>query len=493
MPAVQRAWEQEKAARLQLEATREAFEQQTQILQEQKEALRLRDEELVAVKENLEKKVDEHEANSKYKSQFLANISHELRTPLNSILIMSSLLKDFGNALTSEQKEYTETITKAGHDLLELINDILDVSKFEAGKLEVAPRYFELDEMLDKISSVVSPLAEAKGLEFKIFVDPSTPSSIYTDKLRVEQIIKNFLSNAIKFTLKGRVEFVVQPAKQRVDRIAFSVLDTGIGIPKDKIEKIFEAFTQLENSAKKYHGGTGLGLAISKKLAHLLGGDIEVKPNPGGGSIFTFYLPSKHEGDSLTISSVQDGRIDPVKTSEMRTDEARRPEARDAIPGAKRCTLLASATLLKNSLPNPPVFSGKRALLIDGDMRHAFILAGALESLQMDVDIVRSGKDALDTISSKRPNYYSIVLVNSDSLHGVIAECVDKLQSLSASGETFSTMILAEKSKDSENLPSGSIHIKMPIQMHELVSSLTLLWPVATRKREVLAQIGGNL
>ena len=263
--------------------------------------------ELEAARRDLEQKADQLAITSKYKSQFLANMSHELRTPLNSLLILSQQLADNveGN-LTNRQVEFASTIRESGNDLLTLINDILDISKIESGttSIDVSPVPFA--EICDEVDRTFRQVAQQKALQFDVEVDPTLPRSINTDATRLQQVLKNLLSNAFKFTEQGGVTMRIGPATggwsadvESLNRarnvVAFAVTDTGIGIPDDKQHVIFEAFQQADMDTSRRFGGTGLGLAISREVAGLLGGEIKLASTPGAGSTFTLYLPLAYQ------------------------------------------------------------------------------------------------------------------------------------------------------------------------------------------------------
>lgn len=228
---------------------------------------------------------------SRYKSEFLANMSHELRTPLNSSLILAKLLSDnpTGN-LNEEQVKFAQSIYSAGNDLLNLINDILDISKVEAGKLELAPESIAIGQLVDSLKRTFEPMAGQKKLAFEVTVDQDTPATLVTDRQRIEQILKNLLSNAIKFTSAGKVSVAVSPQPEGM--ISFVVRDSGIGIHPDQQRAIFDAFHQADGTTSRRYGGTGLGLSISRDLAALLGGSISVDSREGQGSDFTLRLPA---------------------------------------------------------------------------------------------------------------------------------------------------------------------------------------------------------
>ena len=236
---------------------------------------------------------------SEAKSQFLANMSHELRTPLNSLLILARLLADnAGGNLTAKQVQFAQTIYDSGMDLLSLINDLLDLAKIESGAvtmLNLAPA--RLDELRDDLERSFGQVAQDKGLEFRVSLDPALPAVIRTDMPRLKQVLKNLLANAFKFTRQGSVSLRIAPAQP--GRIAFAVADTGIGIPADKQQIIFDAFQQADGTTSRQYGGTGLGLSISRELTRLLGGEIRVASEPGKGSTFTLYLPVSDEVSAL--------------------------------------------------------------------------------------------------------------------------------------------------------------------------------------------------
>jgi signal transduction histidine kinase/CheY-like chemotaxis protein/ABC-type glycerol-3-phosphate transport system permease component len=289
-----------------LKQTNEELEERTQELERQKEAIQHKNialehaqVEMEKAKSAIELKAHELELASQYKSEFLANMSHELRTPLNSLLILSQLLGDnkSGN-LTEKQVEYAQTIQSAGSDLLRLINDILDLSKVEAGKMEVNIEKLFLSDLVESLAQKFAPLAQEKGLPFEIKMAEDLPEFLYTDPLRLKQILTNLLSNAFKFTNQGDVRLKMNKEKHF---ITMRITDTGIGIPSDKQKLIFEAFQQVDGTTSRSYGGTGLGLSISRQLAKLMGGEISLESEAGVGSTFTFSLP-----ETLSLSSPEE-------------------------------------------------------------------------------------------------------------------------------------------------------------------------------------------
>lgn len=280
-----------------LQQTNEELEERAQMLEQQREQIRTKNREVEDANREIRTRADELERVSAYKSEFLANMSHELRTPLNSLLILSRLLMDNreGN-LSHKQIDYARTMNDAGNDLLNLINDILDLSKVEAGRLEFHYENLSVGELIEPLRTMFAPLAEQKGLVFKISTTPTLPERLTLDHQRVRQILKNLLSNAFKFTARGAVELSLAVVPAGVsplggESLLFSVTDSGIGIPSEKRELIFTAFQQGDGSTSRRFGGTGLGLSISRQLARGMEGEITVASAEGEGSTFAFFLP----------------------------------------------------------------------------------------------------------------------------------------------------------------------------------------------------------
>jgi CheY-like chemotaxis protein len=270
----------------------------------------------------LEEKAEQLALTSKYKSEFLANMSHELRTPLNSLLILSKLLSDNtqGN-LNEKQVEFARTINSAGSDLLNLINDILDLSKIESGTVSIEVGEMPMQNLKQHMERTFRQLAADKGLDFNVKFDGKLPQTIRTDEKRLQQIVLNLLSNAFKFTSRGGVTLGVRcaesgwsathPVLRNATRaIEIAVTDTGIGIPEDKQKLIFEAFQQADGTTSRKYGGTGLGLSISREIARLLGGELQVRSKPGEGSTFTLYVPLEAEASSATAAAGAPARYD---------------------------------------------------------------------------------------------------------------------------------------------------------------------------------------
>lgn len=276
---------------VELEQTNEQLSEQALALAEQRDAMDRKNSELNEAQIQLEERAEELQRSSKYKSEFLANMSHELRTPLNSSLILAKLLAENPQEnLSDEQVKFAESIYSAGNDLLNLINDILDISKVEAGKLEVRPENTSVSRLVDGLRSLFEPLTADKGLEFKVELQPGAPQTLFTDRQRVEQVLKNLLSNAVKFTEQGQVGLVV--SAHPGSGIAFAVQDSGIGIAQDQHESIFEAFHQADGTTNRRYGGTGLGLSISRDLANLMGARSASAANRAGAVSLPWYCRS---------------------------------------------------------------------------------------------------------------------------------------------------------------------------------------------------------
>ncbi len=305
--------EELKASNEEIESANEEMEEKNEALAGQNARIQEQSKELIERRRLVEDKAKEVERASKYKSEFLANMSHELRTPLNSLLILARMLaaNEQGN-LTDEQVEEARVIHNGGLELLGLINDILDLSKVEAGKLTMSLEDVAVEDIVNRMRQQFAPIAKEKSVVFPIKVEEKMPPTLYTDAQRVEQILKNLLSNAFKFTEQGFVTLQIRrPDPHEGQRgyeqaVAFSIIDTGIGIEPSKFKDIFEAFQQEDGSIDRHYGGTGLGLTIARKFAHMLGGEIHVRSAKGEGSIFTLVLPEKlsraEAGDGPTSS-----------------------------------------------------------------------------------------------------------------------------------------------------------------------------------------------
>lgn len=316
-----------------LEGMNAELEAQSQKLQASEEELRVQQEELLQSNQELEErtglleeknelieernieiqqKAEALELSTRYKSEFLANMSHELRTPLNSILLLSRLMAE-NEEMNSEHQEYAAVIQSSGQGLLSLIDEILDLSKIEAGKMELDITNITIDEVMHGMKGLFNPVAKDKGLTLIIDKTENSPNFIDTDKMRLEQILKNLLSNAIKFTAKGTIKLLIEK-DEKINALIFRVSDTGVGIAKDKQALVFEAFQQADGSTRRKFGGTGLGLSISRELAKLLGGYINLTSKEGEGSVFTLILPI----DKQKNMDLVDPWIKPIEISHIK-------------------------------------------------------------------------------------------------------------------------------------------------------------------------------
>lgn len=382
-----------------LEQSNEQLEEQAQLLEQQKESLDRQNQELERTRVIVEAKAEELSMASRYKSEFLANMSHELRTPLNSSLILAKLLKDNpkGN-LSSEQVEFANTIYSAGNDLLTLINDILDLSKVEAGHLEVHAEKVSLEKMLAGLRRTFEPMANDKKLGFKIDRDGNAADDLFTDRLRVEQILKNLLSNAIKFTSQGSVEMVVEKGPDGF--VKFRVTDTGVGIPADQQEGIFEAFRQADGTTSRKYGGTGLGLSISRSLTNLLGGNLAVESEVGKGSTFTLLLPLELPETAKTTpaSAAAHGAIRPTTAEAKRAVEKPKPveEAPKPVKGVPR--------LLPDDRDRITIGKGKVLLIVEDEAAFAKIVMESAKEYDFQCLVTDNTSEGYDMAVAYLPN-----------------------------------------------------------------------------------------
>jgi len=376
-----------------LQQSNEELEERAQLLEQQRETLRIKSQEVEAASLTLQEKVAELERVSTYKSEFLANMSHELRTPLNSLMILSSLLKQNkdGN-LSEKQVEFAATINSAGMDLLNLINDILDLSKVEAGQMQFNFAALPVQDLCDSLRATFEPLAEQKGLALRVEIAADVPALCHGDEQRVLQILKNLLANALKFTERGEVGLrVAMPAAGEnplpAPALAFVVSDTGIGIPAAKQQLVFEAFQQADGSISRKHGGTGLGLSISRQLAHKMHGDIRLRSEEGKGSVFTLYMPLAARADAGETAvapaapAAPRPRIPPPRAPEAAPPPAAGAENREPVP-------LADERF-------PAVAGDKCILIIEDDRNFAKILRDVVRDRGFDALVAADGESGI--------------------------------------------------------------------------------------------------
>ena len=403
-----------QASEEELKVQQEELRQTNQELEERSRLLEEKNELVLERNLQIQAKAEQLTLSTKYKSEFLANMSHELRTPLNSILLLSRLLSEnHEHNLSSEQIEYANVIQSSGKGLLTLIDEILDLSKIEAGKMELEFNDLKISVFTDELQSLFAPIAKDKGIGFSISVSGDAPGSIETDRLRLEQILRNLISNALKFTKKGMVELSIGKLNSSV---TFSVKDTGIGIAREKQQTIFEAFQQADGSTRRQFGGTGLGLSISRELAKLLGGEIKLESEEGKGSEFILVLPEKR-GNKITTSEkvhIEPERQAPPEmpdndvessTEEFISEIIPSPvddDRQNIQPGDKTILIVEDDTAFARSLLEYTHKKGYKGLVaVRGDdavalARH-FHPMGILLDLQLPV---KSGWDVMDELKS---------------------------------------------------------------------------------------------
>ncbi len=371
---------------VELEQSNVQLEERTHELEAQKQALLVAQGQLV-------RNSNELAATSRYKSEFLANMSHELRTPLNSSLILAKLLADNKDGtLTEEQVKYARAILSSNNDLLALINDILDLSRIEAGHVELADEVVVVDSVLQRLRETFEPMARQKGLALQIEADALAPTQLVADNQRMQQILKNLLANAVKFTEHGKVSLHVRAGGN--GRIRFEVCDSGIGIARDQLQVIFEAFRQADGSTRRRYGGTGLGLSISRDLAVRMGGDIQVDSEPGRGSCFILELPL--QGAPASDVPAEPTAMAPAPMPSVQNLAAAAPLAMAAAPA------VATASVADDRSRRQRV--GRLILAVEDDASFAEALVSLAHELDFDCVVATTAEEALTLASDLRPN-----------------------------------------------------------------------------------------
>jgi len=403
-----------------LQQTNEELEEKAELLVRQNMEVEKKNREIEQARTSLEDKAEQLALTSKYKSEFLANMSHELRTPLNSLLILSKLLAQNPEAnLSDKQVEFAKTIHTSGSDLLELINDILDLSKIESGMMDVDAKPVLFAELQAYVDRSFREVGTAKGLTFRTELSASLPSTIETDAKRLQQVLKNLLSNALKFTDQGSVTLSIETASsgwnpdqaalnQAVQVIAFRVSDTGIGIPADKHRIIFEAFQQADGTTSRKYGGTGLGLSISREIARLLGGEIRLTSEPGVGSTFVLFLPQTYQSSHIEAPNVPAGvrAASRAAETEITVDESLLAETaiqddRDRIALGDRVVLVIENDLsFASILADMAHEKGFKVLAASrGDVGLAMAKRYQPDAITLDIDLpVMDGWSILDRL-----------------------------------------------------------------------------------------------
>lgn len=393
-----------KAQQDELHKINDDLHNRARLLSEQNRQVERRNREIERERLSLEEKARTLAITSRYKSEFLTNMSHELRTPLNSLLILAKLLyENAENNLSEKQVEFARTIYISGSDLLNLINEILDLSKIESGTITLDLSEVFLEDVAEALKGEFAEVASQKNLDFLVLPGSDLPPSIYTDDKRLHQILRNLIGNAIKFTSAGSVELLIYRAESGWSQeeevlnesghvIAFSVADTGIGIQADKHQMIFAAFHQADGTTSRKFGGTGLGLSICRELSSILGGEITLESEVGRGSRFTLYLPKTHMAQ--TVHKHRSGSLRAVEFRPQSLLRAGRLKKRVETSGGA----------------NDFVLDGQRVFIVDDDVRNIFALTSVLENYGMDISYADTGRGALDEL--KRDPDFSVVLID---------------------------------------------------------------------------------
>ena len=393
-----------KSQQEELQQTNEELQEKAALLARQKAEVEAKNREVEEARYEMEEKAEQLALTSKYKSEFLANMSHELRTPLNSMLILSrQLAENRDENLTPKQVQFAETIHSSGSDLLSLINDILDLSKIESGMMGIEVSEISISDLMGQLERNFHQVAQDKNLEFAVELDHQLGDTMFTDDKRLQQILMNLLSNAFKFTDKGKIVLRIESApagetyhldslSRTADVLAFSVIDTGIGIPTEKQRIIFEAFQQADGTTSRKYGGTGLGLSISREIARLLGGEIRVISNPGEGSTFTLFLPRHY----LQITPQQNGQ---TRTRELK------PAIREWVPidNVEREQLMESdpAAVKDDRYTIEP--GDRTVLIVEDDINFASILLDLAHEKGFKGLVATSGSVALALARKYQP------------------------------------------------------------------------------------------
>ncbi|MCP5008214.1 MAG: response regulator, partial [Planctomycetes bacterium] len=424
---LKRSEEQLQAQEQELKATNEELEAKAIILKKQRDTLVKKKREAEKARREVEMKAEELERANSYKSEFLASMSHELRTPLNSLLILAKLLQDNkGQNLTEKQVEFAKTIHQSGNDLLTLINDILDLSKVEAGKLEVNWERITLSPWIAHLEKTFKHVAERKELRFSVTISDDVPEMMTSDSMRAAQILNNLLSNAFKFTAKGEVSLTVEkpsnglpPVNDNLttDRtVAFKISDTGIGLSEDKQKIIFEAFQQADSRTSRNYGGTGLGLSISRELAKLLGGVLHLKSEEGKGSTFTLLLPICHPEAEITEVEIKEVEVfdsdiasdkevvsaEPDKAVKLEVSHVR-DDRRELKPGDKSVLIVDDEPVFLEILSYLAHEKGFKTL-VAGDGHTGLHLADYYRPSAIILDIKMPGMDGFEVMKGLKEN-----------------------------------------------------------------------------------------
>jgi two-component system, chemotaxis family, sensor kinase CheA len=462
-----------------LEQTNIELKEKAKILEEQNNRFEETNREVERARAELEEKAKQLTLTSTYKSEFLANMSHELRTPLNSLLILSKLLADNKDKnLTKKQVEYSKTIYSSGKDLLSLINDILDLAKIESGKQEIYPSHIQLNELVSVLEDRFRPIATEKNLSFKITIKDGVPLSIYNDEKRILQVLENLLSNAFKFTHQGSVNLEISSVSpyNQTKVIYFSVMDTGIGIPREKQELIFQAFQQADGTTSRKYGGTGLGLSICREISTLLGGEISVQSVDGKGSTFIF-----HVGD-YEIKNVVAETILPIEEVAV-TKEITNVQSELETPGL--FSMEPAITKQNDTI--------KRLLIVDDDLKQRNSLMELVGEMDLIIKAVSTGKEAVEVLKVSQFDIMILDLGLSDT-NGF--DLLKKIKN-DSSNEQITVLVYTGRdmtSKEELELKkyAHTIIVKNEFSIERLKDELELCLHGNNVKPEVIPQVCAN-
>jgi HAMP domain-containing protein/signal transduction histidine kinase/CheY-like chemotaxis protein len=406
--------EQSQSLTDELRRTNEELQDKAHLLVKQKEEVEAKNKEVEEARKSLEEKAEQLQLTSKYKSEFLANMSHELRTPLNSLLILAQqLFENREGNLSEKQVRYAKTIHSCGDDLIQLINDILDLSKIESGYISTDFINVRINEITSFVETTFKHISESKNLKFSIDIDEKLPDVIETDVQRLNQILKNLLSNAFKFTEKGGVHLRIyeanrnwKPGNSHLDNakkvVAFEIRDTGIGISKDKQNIIFEAFQQAEGSTSRKYGGTGLGLSISRGLADLLGGSIELESEAGMGSAFTLFLPLNYNPSMIKKEKQSSLTISEYKLSETSDDVALQSVPTVKVE-AKEMDVMHEIINQAGDDRNNIYSTDKVVLVVEDDIRFAKIMVEKAHESGLKIVVATGFAEVFDLTNKFNP------------------------------------------------------------------------------------------
>ncbi|WP_395298546.1 HAMP domain-containing protein [Kitasatospora hibisci] len=510
-----------EARQEELERTNEELQEKASQLAQQNRDIEIKNGEIEEARQVLEERAEQLALASRYKSEFLANMSHELRTPLNSLLILAKLLSDNNEGnLSPKQVEFADTIHGAGSDLLQLINDILDLSKVEAGKMDVRPARIALVQLVDYVEATFQPVALDKNLDFAVRVSPALPVTLHTDEQRLQQVLRNLISNAVKFTDAGAVDFSIRPAGPGVPQhvrerlleagtiqgpddalIAFAVSDTGIGIPGNKLREIFEPFRQADGTTSRKYGGTGLGLSISREIARLLGGEIHAESELGRGSTFTLYLPLYTQAPDAGPATAPPpaANASPVRASVAVTPAGtpvpvgdnpadhwaqevrelaeerrrgaveRRRAVAQAVPAEVRAP--AAAPAVRPAGRVDARFDGQQVLIVDDDVRNVFALTSVLEQHGLTVLYAENGREGIEMLEQHENVALVLMDIMMPEMDGyATTEAIRRMPQF-AGLPIIALTAKAMKGDREKSLEAGATdHITKPVETDHLLS-----------------------